>query len=93
MFAAHAIELKPHAEPAECDQSDKRETGRDYKSELWRERKRSDHACDRDGGEHLTAQTGCDRIARHAQERMRVGRRGWNHHVFFAAQPTGSLWK
>ena len=27
------------------------------------------------------------RIARHAQKRMRVGRRGWNHHVFFAAKP------
>ena len=40
-----------------------------------------------DGGEHLAAQPGCDRVARHAQERMRIGRRGRNHHVLLAAEP------
>ncbi len=61
-----AIELEPYAQPAERDQSNQRETGRDYKSELWREYKRADHARDRESSENLAAHPGRDGIARYA---------------------------
>ena len=87
MFAPHAIELEPHAESAECDQRHKREAGRDHKSELRHERKDPITLATASAASSLTAQPGHDRVARHAQEGMRVGRRGRNHHVLLAAKP------
>src|SRR5262245_25154809 len=87
MLLAHGIELKPDAEPTECDRADERKTGSDDKSELWREQERSDRGCDRDRGEELPAHPGSDGVARYPQKRVRVRRRRRNHDVLPAAGP------
>ena len=87
MYVADGVELKPNSESAECDHSDKRETGRNDKSEFRHEQERSERRCRGKCGENLAPDSRSDRAARNAQKRMRIRRRGRNHDVLFATEP------
>src|SRR5438128_2682378 len=87
MFVVQGIELEPDTEAAECDHSYKGETGPDDKSEFRHEQERPDRCCHGDRGEHLAAHARSNRAARDTQERVRIRRCGWNHHVLLATEP------